>query len=79
MRNYTRLLNEATCFGYLLESPHSEAILTNIQNIYSVRTKQGLSYRAFCPYRILYNSKVILMATSLGTNAIVVTRVHCII
>ena len=26
---------------------------------------------------ILYNSKFILMATSLGTNAVVVTRVHC--
>ena len=26
---------------------------------------------------IFYNSKFILMATSLGTNAVVVTRVHC--
>ena len=26
---------------------------------------------------ILYNSKFILMATSLGTNAVVVTRVYC--
>ena len=28
--------------------------------------------------RILYNSKFILMATSLRTNVVVVTRVHCI-
>ena len=32
---------------------------------------QGLS--------ILYNSKFILMATSLGTSAVIVTRVHCTI
>ena len=42
-----------------------------------IRIKQGLSYISFCPLRILYNSKVILMATSLGTNAVVVTRAHC--
>ena len=33
--------------------------------------------KAFCLLKILYNSKFILMATSLGTNAVVVTRVHC--
>ena len=42
------------------------------------RIRQGLSYISFCPLRILYNSKFILMATSLGTNAVVVTRVHYI-
>ena len=42
------------------------------------RIKQGVSYISFCSYRILYNSKFILMATSLGTNVIVITRVHCI-
>ena len=42
-----------------------------------IRIKQGLSYISFCPLRILYNSEFILMATSLGTNAVVVTRVHC--
>ena len=41
------------------------------------RIKQGISYRSFCRYRILYNSKFILMARSLGTNAVVVKRVHC--
>ena len=40
--------------------------------------KQGLSYISFCPLRILYNSKFILMPKSLGTNAVVIMRVHCI-
>ena len=43
-----------------------------------IRTKQYLSYISFCPLRILYNSKFIIMATSFGTNSIVVTRAHCI-
>ena len=43
-----------------------------------IRIKQGLSNISFCPLRILYNSKFIIIATSLGTNAVVVTRVHCI-
>ena len=51
------------------------ASLTNIQNI--LRIKQGLSYTSFYSLRILYNSKFILMATSLGTKAVDVTRVHC--
>ena len=44
------------------------------------RIKQGLSYISLCPLSILYNSKkkkFILMAASFGTNAVVVTRVHC--
>ena len=44
-----------------------------------VKTKQDLSYVSICSLRILYNSKYILMATSLGTNAVVVTMVQCII
>ena len=31
----------------------------------------------FCPFRILYKTQFILMATSLGTNAVVETRLHC--
>ena len=42
-----------------------------------IRIKQGLFYLSFCPLKILYNSKFIIMATFLGTNAVVVTRVHC--
>ena len=41
-------------------------------------TKQDLSYISLCSLRILYNSKFILMATSLRKNAVVVTRVRCI-
>ena len=43
-----------------------------------IRIKQGVSYISFCPLKTLYNSKFILMATSMGTNAVVVTRVHCL-
>ena len=43
-----------------------------------IRIKQGLSYISFCPLRITYNSKFIIMATFSGTNAVVVTRVYCI-
>ena len=39
-----------------------------------IRTKQDLSYVLICLFSILYNSKFIVMATSLGTNAVV----HCI-
>ena len=39
-----------------------------------IRIKQDLP---FCPLRILYNSKFILVAVSLGTKAVVVTGVHC--
>ena len=42
-----------------------------------IRIKQGLSYISFCPSRIHYNSKFILMSTSLETNDILVTRAHC--
>ena len=42
-----------------------------------MRIKQGLSYISFYPLRVLYNSKFILKAISLLTNAAVVMRVHC--
>ena len=42
-----------------------------------IKTKQNLSYISVCSLSILYNSKFILMAMSLGTNAVVVMRVHC--
>ena len=44
-----------------------------------ITRKQCLSYISFCPLRILYNNKLITskIATFLGTNAVVVTRVHC--
>ena len=40
--------------------------------------KQYLSYILICSFDILYNSKFILIAMSLGTNVVVVTRIHCI-
>ena len=42
-----------------------------------MRTKQDLSYISICSLSILFNSKFILMATSLETNGVDVTRVHC--
>ena len=42
-----------------------------------IKINQDIAY-IFCPLRILYNSKFITLATSFGTNAVVVTRVHCI-
>ena len=42
-----------------------------------IKTKRDLSHILICSLRILYNSKFVLIATSLGTNAVVVTRVHC--
>ena len=52
----------------------SEAILTNSKSICfmgEIRIKQGLSYISVSSFSILYKSKFILMATSLGTNAFV--------
>ena len=43
-----------------------------------IRTKQNLSYMLFYSKRILYNSKYILMVTTLEISAVFVTRVHCI-
>ena len=37
-----------------------------------MRTKQVLSYISVCALCILYNSKFVLLAMSLGTNAVVV-------
>ena len=58
----------------------SEAILINIQNMFykEIRRKQDPSNILICSLSILYNSKFILMAMSLETNAVVVTKVHCI-
>ena len=46
--------------------------------LYDEITNQDLSYVSVCSLSILYNGKVILMTTSLGTNAVIVKRVHCI-
>ena len=68
------------CFGYLLESPQRGDSNKYPKHMFyeEIRIKQGLSNILFCPLRILYNSKFIRMATFFGTDAAVVTRVHCI-
>ena len=43
-----------------------------------IRIKQDLSYISISSLSILYNSGFILIATSSGENAVVVTRIHCI-
>ena len=68
-----------TCFGYLLESPQWGDSNKYPKHVFYgyIRTKQDLFYISICSLSILYNSKFILMATSLGTNDVVVMKVHC--
>ena len=62
------------CFGYLLESPQRGNSNKYPKHMFyeEIRIKQGLSYIIFSPLRILYNSKFIIMAIFLGTNAVFV-------
>ena len=55
-------------FGYLLDDSNKYPKRMFNEKI---RTKQGISYISICSLSILYNSKFILMATSLETNAVV--------
>ena len=66
------------CFRYVLESPRWGDSNKYPKHMFceEIRIKEDLSIISFWPLRILYNSKFILMATSL---AVVVTRVHCIL
>ena len=66
-------------FGYLLEWPQRGDSNKYPKHMFceAIRIKQGLSFIVFCPLRILYNSIFIIMATFLGTNAVVVTGIHC--
>ena len=83
IRNYagTLLFNISNniCFGYLLESPHQGDSNKYLKHTFyeELRIKHGICCISFCSLRIHYNSKFILMAVSLGTNAVIVTRVHC--
>ena len=43
-----------------------------------IKITSGLSYISFCSLNIFCNGKFISMATSFGTNAFIVMRVHCI-
>ena len=67
-------------FEYLLESPQRGDSNKYPKHMFyeEIRIKQGFFfYLSFCPLKILYNSKFIIMVTSLGINAVVVTKVHC--
>ena len=66
------------CFGYLLEWPQrgDSSNYPKHMSYEEIRMKQGLFHRSFCLLRILFNSKLMFMVTSLGTSSVIVTRVH---
>ena len=52
MQEYRIKTSSNICFGYLLESPHSNKY--SKRNFYEeIRIKQGLSYISFCPLRLI--------------------------
>ena len=67
------------CFGYLLELPQWGNSNKYPKRMFKeeIRMKQDLSYISICSLSILYNSNFIFMVTSLGANAVAVSRVHC--
>ena len=82
MWNYARKLHKIFkqhIFWYLLELPQRGNSNKYPKHMFyeEIRIKQGFSYIPFCPLRILYNNKFIIMATFLETNAVIATRVHC--
>ena len=80
LQDYCMKTSSNICFGYMLESPQLGDSNRYPKHMFyeEITIKQGLSYISLRPLMILYNSKFILMATTLGTNAVVITRVHCI-
>ena len=76
-----KYFEEIYVFGYLLESLQWGDSKKYPKHMFyeEIRTKQDLSYISICSLSILYNSKFILMVMSLKTNAVVVTKVHCIL
>ena len=66
-------------FGYLLESPRwGDSYKYPKHTFYEkMIIKQDLSYISFCPLRPLFYRKFLFKATSLGTNGVIVTKVHC--
>ena len=75
MQEYCIQYFKNLCFGHLLELPQVSKTYVLGEEI---NTKHDLSYISICSFSILHNSKFVLMAVSLGTNGIVVTRVHYI-
>ena len=78
MQDYCMKTSSNVCFGYLLEPLElgDSNKYPNHMFCKEITIKQGISYISFWPLRILYNNEFILMATSLGTKAVVVTRGH---
>ena len=66
----TRYNNSVIMINWLAYSLRSRGISLIRNNIYKNKTRPFL-------HIILYNIKFISVTTSLGTNAVVVTRVHC--
>ena len=81
MQEYCIKISSNICFGYLLELTQQGNSNKYPKHMFyeEIRIKQGLSFKTICPLRILYNREFILMATALGTNAVVVVvmRVSC--
>ena len=78
MQEYCVKTSSNICFRYLLESPHLGDSNKYPKHMFYVEVRIKSVYTLFCPMRILYNSKFILIATSLGINDVVVTRMQCI-
>ena len=84
MINYSKTLHNIfkhIYFGYLLESTQRGDSNKYPKHMFyeDIRIKPDLSCISFCSLRILYNSKFIIMTTFLGTNTVIVTRVHFIL
>ena len=60
------------CFEFLLGDSNKYPKYTFYEEI-----KEALSYMHSAVFKDSYNSKLILMATSLGSNDVVEMRVHC--
>ena len=81
IRNYARIFNSLrnVCFGYLLESPH---LGDSNKNPKHVLWGNKNNIRPFLHIILLTENslqhQIILLAVCLGTNAVMVTRVHCI-
>ena len=82
IRNHagTLLFNTSSyvCFRYLLEPPHRGHSNKYPKHTFfeEIRIKHCICCISFCSLRILYNSKFILMAISLGSNDVLI-RGHC--
>ena len=77
MRKHCIKSSSNICSGYLLELPQRGNSNKYPKHMFyeEIKIKEGLSCILFCPLRILYNSKFIIMATFWGTNAVIVRRV----